>query len=186
MDILMPSELVRRHAAWLVPHGERVARIATTLGERFGLDACHQERLSAAAQLHDVGKVHVQADIVNKPGPLDPNEWKEMRQHPVHGYWLLCRVVQHQIAETVLCHHERYDGTGYPFGLSGTTVPLLSRVLAVADAYDAMTSDRPYRPAIDPAAARLELEFNAGSQFDPAVVQAMIDLIDERLLPAIA
>jgi HD-GYP domain-containing protein (c-di-GMP phosphodiesterase class II) len=186
MDTVVLSELLQRHATWLAPHGERVARIATALGKRLGLDACHQERLVAAAELHDVGKVHVRADIVNKPGPLDQSEWKEMRRHPVHGYWLLYRFVQQEIAEAVLCHHERYDGAGYPFGLSGTTVPLLSRVLAVADAYDAMTNDRPYHRGIDPAAARLELESNAGSQFDPEVVEAMLGLLDDQRLVAVA
>jgi HD-GYP domain-containing protein (c-di-GMP phosphodiesterase class II) len=186
MDTHTLSDLVHRQAAWLVPHGERAARIAADLGQQLGMESAQLERLAAAARLHDVGKIRVRADIVNKPGPLDQAEWQEMRRHPVHGYWLLYRVVHQEIAETVLCHHERYDGTGYPFGLSGTAIPLLSRVLSVADAYDAMTNDRPYHRGIDPMAARLELEYNAGVQFDPDVVEAMLALLDVQHLVAVA
>lgn len=186
MDTVVLPEMVQRHASWLASHSDRVAAVATRLGERVGLGDVQLGRMSAAARLHDVGKIRVRADIVNKPGPLDPAEWREMQRHPVHGYWLLYRVAHQEIAETVLCHHERYDGTGYPFGLSGTAIPLLSRVLSVADAYDAMTNDRPYRMGIDRTAARAELEVNACTQFDPDVVEVMLTLIDERALVAVA
>ena len=186
MDTVVLSEIVHRQATWLASHSDRVVTVATSLGRQLNLNELQLERLAGAARLHDVGKIRVRADIVNKPGPLDPTEWREMQRHPVHGYWLLYRVAHQEIAETVLCHHERYDGTGYPFGLSGTAIPLLSRVLAVADAHDAMTSDRPYRLGIDGATARYELAANAGTQFDPQVVEAMLDLIDERPLADVA
>jgi HD-GYP domain-containing protein (c-di-GMP phosphodiesterase class II) len=186
MDTVQLSDLVLQHAAWLAPHGERAARFATSLGQCLGMDSSQLDRLAAAATLHDVGKIQVRADIVNKPGPLDHAEWQEMRRHPVHGYWLLYRIVDHEIAEAVLCHHEHYDGAGYPFGLSGTAIPLLSRVLSVADAYDAMTNDRPYRRGVDAMAARLVLEANAGTQFDPDIVTAMLGLLGERRLVAVA
>jgi HD-GYP domain-containing protein (c-di-GMP phosphodiesterase class II) len=174
------TDLIGDQAAWLASHGVRVARVATTLGERLGLDVERLRLLHVAAHLHDVGKISVDGGVVNKPGPLTPREWQEMRRHPMEGFVLLDGLVHPDISEAVLCHHERYDGAGYPLGLTGSDIPHLSRILFVADAYDAMTNDRPYQSALGPEGALTELRAHAGTQFDPRVVAAMETLVGPR------
>ncbi len=168
------TDLLWQQESWLADHGSRVARIATTLGTRIGLDTEQLRRLHVAAHLHDIGKIHITEELVNRPGPLAEDEWEEMRRHPAEGFFLLDGLVHPDIATTVLFHHERYDGTGYPYGLSGTAIPQLARILFVADAYDAMTSDRPYQPALPTDFALAELELNAGTQFDPTIVSTLL------------
>jgi len=169
------TDLIWEQEAWLADHGARVARIAATLGTKLGLDAERLRRLHVAAHLHDIGKIHIANELVNKPGPLAEGEWDEMRRHPAEGFFLLDGLVHPDIATAVLFHHERFDGTGYPYGVSGIAIPYLSRILFVADAYDAMTSWRPYQPALPAEFAMAELELHAGTQFDPAVVEAMLE-----------
>lgn len=165
---------------YLSGHSSRVAYYADPLARRLGLDTEKRRRLHIAAHLHDVGKVRVDTAIVDKPGPLDPGEWVEMRRHPVEGFFIIDGLVHPHIAETVLSHHERFDGSGYPLGRSGTGIPHLARILLVADAYDAMTSDRPYQPALSPDHALAELQTHAGTQFDPEVVDAMVAVAEEH------
>jgi putative nucleotidyltransferase with HDIG domain len=161
-------------------HSSRVADLAVYLGRRLGMSADELEHLRWAALLHDVGKIGVADDILRKPGPLSVAEWEQMRRHPAYGYSI---VGQHsllsQVAEIVYSHHEHYDGTGYPRGLAGEEIPLGARIFAAADAYDAMTSDRPYRPALSHSQAIDEIERNAGSQFDPRVVAAVLEWAGE-------
>jgi len=161
-------------------HSSRVADLTVYLGQRLGMSADELEHLRWAALLHDVGKIGVADDILRKPGPLSVAEWDQMRRHPAYGYSI---VGQHsllsQVAEIVYSHHEHYDGTGYPRGLAGEKIPLGARVFAAADAYDAMTSDRPYRPALSHSQAIEEIERNAGSQFDPRVVAAVLEWAGE-------
>ncbi|MGH9000570.1 MAG: HD-GYP domain-containing protein [Acidimicrobiia bacterium] len=134
--------------------------------------------------LHDAGKVGVPERVLNKPGPLSAAEWQVMRTHPDIGYRLVGSIPFLQTAALVVRHHhESFDGTGYPDGLSGTEIPLTARVFAVADAFDAMTTARPYRPALSTEAAVGELRRMSGSQFDPDVVCAFVALCD-RLAPA--
>ena len=157
-------------------HSSRVADLAMHLGQRLGMSADEIQHLKWAGFLHDVGKLAVPDDILRKPGPLSVTEWDQMRHHPAYGYWIVRRNgFLKQAAEIVYCHHERYDGKGYPRGLTGEEIPLGARVFAVADAYDAMTSDRPYRPALSHGQAIEEIERNAGSQFDPRVVAAVLE-----------
>jgi two-component system cell cycle response regulator len=133
------------------------------------------------ALLHDIGKVGIPDDVLHKQGPLDEREWELMRQHPVIGERIL-RMIPGlgQIARIVRHEHERWDGGGYPDGLAGTAVPVGSRIILACDAYHAMTSDRPYRQAMSHADAIGELTGNAGTQFDPEVVQALVGYLYGR------
>jgi len=142
-------------------------------------DSADWADIERASLLHDVGKIGVPDSILNKPGPLTAEEWQEMRKHPAIGYEMLKDVeFLAAAAEIVYSHHERYDGKGYPKGLKGDEIPLGSRIFAVADAFDAMTSDRPYRRALDWRKAREEILTNSGVQFDPKVVKAFLECID--------
>ncbi len=133
--------------------------------------------------LHDAGKIGIPERILNKPGPLTAAEWRVMRTHPVIGYQMVDKIPFLSVAaEVVRCHHEMYDGSGYPAGLKGEGIPLPARVFSVVDAFDAMTTDRPYRAAMPVAKALAELDRMAGTQFDPAVVATFLPLAD-RLRP---
>jgi HD-GYP domain-containing protein (c-di-GMP phosphodiesterase class II) len=124
--------------------------------------------------LHDIGKLGVADAVLKKPGPLTDDEWAEMRRHPELGARILDHANLRDISAWVLAHHERIDGRGYPHGLAGGEIPLEARILAVADAYEAMTADRAYRAALGHEAAQEELRDGAGTQFDPTVVEAFV------------
>ena len=158
-------------------HAATVGRYAREIGRQLGYPQEGLENLMLAGILHDVGKVGIPSAIVMKPGPLTPEQWAEMRKHSEIGASMLGGVNLPQIAEWVHDHHERPDGRGYPRGLDGDEVPIEARILAVADAYEAMTHDRVYRPAIGAAAARKELEQGAGTQFDAEVVEAFLRVL---------
>lgn len=165
----------------LAMHSSRVARIACDLGEYFGIKDARISHLRTAAMLHDVGKLHVPARIVYKPAPLTPGEWVYMRQHPEIGFDIVADRVEPEVAEAVLTHHERYDGHGYPHRRREGETPLIARILQVADAFDAITSDRCYQPSRPFDFAMNEIEVNAKSQFDPLVVGAMMSLALDTL-----
>jgi HD-GYP domain-containing protein (c-di-GMP phosphodiesterase class II) len=165
----------------LATHGRRTAEIATAIGGQLGLDLGALERLYEAGQLHDIGKLGVSESILWKPAGLNRIEWREIRTHPEEGHRLVADVVHPDVAGAVLYHHERMDGDGYPFGIDGMTVSVTARVVQVADAIDAMTSDRPYQGALPMEIARDEIRRCAGTQFDPEVVAAAVRAIDERL-----
>ena len=153
-------------------HSERVAAMSLEMGQLMGLPEGRLQRLEWAAFLHDIGKVLVSEDILVKPGPLDPDEWQEMQQHPHHSYSILAQVDSLQdAAEIVYCHHERFDGMGYPRGLKGEEIPTEARIFAVVDAYDAMVSERPYRDPFSHEGAVNEILMHAGTQFDPEVAK---------------
>lgn len=157
-------------------HSDRVVELSLELGRRLGLPQERLKDLEWAAFLHDIGKVRVDEEILRKPGPLDASEWGEMQQHPSFSYTILAQVEQlREAAEIVYCHHERYDGMGYPRRLRGPEIPLEARIFSVADAYDAMVSSRPYRPSMDHEHAVQEIIGHAGTQFDPRVVTAFVD-----------
>jgi HD-GYP domain-containing protein (c-di-GMP phosphodiesterase class II) len=162
-------------------HTERVAALAVELGKRLGLEGEDLDALQIGALLHDVGKIGIPEWILHKPGPLDEDEWAVMREHPVISDYILSDVELPPIVRQVArWSHERIDGQGYPDWLTGDSIPLAARIVLVADAFDAITSDRPYRPARDPRAALAELRANAGSQFCPVVVAALEGLAAER------
>jgi diguanylate cyclase (GGDEF)-like protein len=159
-------------------HAEEVARIAGLTAERLGLPARVVQRCRLAGWLHDVGKLAVPEHILTKPGALDDDEWAVMRTHPVVGADIAHRVAALRPAvPAVRHHHERYTGNGYPDELAGETIPVEARIIAAADAYAAMTADRPYSAARTPHQAAAELRRSAGSHFDPAVVDALLAVL---------
>jgi diguanylate cyclase (GGDEF)-like protein len=156
-------------------HALDVAQLAAGVAARLGVDPLDRALVRRAAELHDVGKIAIDPAIVGKPGPLDEHEWAEMRRHTIIGDGLLLAAPPlRAVAPLVRASHERWDGCGYPDGIAGDAIPLAARIVAACDAYDAMTTDRVYRPAMSAAEARAELERCAGSQFDPVVVAALI------------
>ncbi|MCX8007540.1 MAG: diguanylate cyclase [Coriobacteriia bacterium] len=162
-------------------HSKNVALLATELACELGMPREHVRRLEIAALLHDVGKIGVSDRVLRKRSPLAPAEIVHVREHAVLGERILRSSGFDDVAPWVRHHHERYDGTGYPDGLSGDQIPLEARVLAICDAYDAMTSERPYRSAMSPAAALHEIDCCIGTQFDPEVAEAFIALMGRRL-----
>ena len=158
-------------------HSQTVAAHAETMAHALGCSSRQAARVRLAGLLHDVGKIGVSDAVLRKPGPLDETEWAEMRAHPEIGAKLLGPVVG-DLGEWVLAHHERLDGTGYPRGLVAAEIPLEARILAVADAYEAMTADRPYRRALGEAAAARELRAGAGTQFDAEIVETFLAELD--------
>ena len=161
-------------------HCHRLERLAIRTGERLGLPGQRLIDLSYGAYLHDVGKVRVPDGILDKPGRLTDEEWVEMRRHPEHGAEMLReKTFLRAAAQIVVCHHENYDGSGYPRGLRGEEIPMEARVVSVVDAYDAITSERPYQVAGAKSKAVQELRLNAGTQFDPRVVRAFLSVIGE-------
>jgi putative nucleotidyltransferase with HDIG domain len=168
-------------------HSLRVAQYATTTAGTLRLAPAMCELVRTASLLHDLGKVGVRDAILDKAGPLTPEEWQAMRQHPVTGWKILGPLgFLAEEARSVRHHHERFDGKGYPDGLAGYAIPLPARIIAVADAFDAMTSERPYRPAMLPHQALLELQRGAGSQFDPRMVDAFRSWFEARFLTGAA
>jgi putative nucleotidyltransferase with HDIG domain len=167
-------------------HSENVAAYAVSLGRELGLDSDHIVRLRLAAHFHDIGKVAVSSSILNKPSPLTVAEMDELRLHPTVGATMLMHAGLREEAHWICCHHEWVDGGGYPNGLRGSEIPLEARIILVADAFEAMTSDRPYSAGVAPDEALDELRRCAGSQFDPEVVEALVDLVERRELPLLA
>jgi diguanylate cyclase (GGDEF)-like protein/putative nucleotidyltransferase with HDIG domain len=161
-------------------HSETVARYSELIARELQLPDEVVERVRIGGILHDVGKIGVPDSVLNKPGPLDAADWDEMRTHPLIAARILDSATVEDIRAWVLCHHERPDGTGYPHGLVGEEIPLEARILAVADAYEAMTADRVYRDALSPERARAELVEGSGTQFDAQVVDALLAVIDRK------
>jgi HD-GYP domain-containing protein (c-di-GMP phosphodiesterase class II) len=156
-------------------HSAHVGELARKVGERLGMPAGDIALLEFAARLHDLGKLAVPDTILQKPGPLDEDEWAVMRRHPEWGAEMVSSVPGlEQLGLLVASHHERWDGSGYPDGLAGESIPLASRVISVCDAYEAMVSRRPYRASLSVQSALGELSAGAGSQFDPVVVAAVV------------
>ena len=163
----------------LASHAARVGANAEAVARRLGWNDGRLEGLRLGAALHDVGKVNVRPEVLGKTGVLDDGELAEIRTHPVEGTWLIAGVPSLSPAlPYVLFHHERWDGDGYPTRRAGPAIPLEGRVLAVADAFDAMTSLRPYRRSLSAGEAATEIASCAGTQFDPEVVDAFLAALD--------
>jgi len=162
-------------------HSQQNAEFAVELGRAVGLSERAQSGLRIAGLLHDVGKIGVPDRILKKPGPLTDEEKAIMRQHVVLSTLMVQGVPNRQdMSDAVSCHHERWDGDGYPLGLAGADIPLLGRILAVVDAYSAMILDRPYRKALTHEEAVAELRRGTGTQFDPDLVELFISLLESR------
>jgi two-component system, cell cycle response regulator len=164
----------------LQEHQRGVGALVLAVGRRLGLKGEELDVLARAAELHDVGKIAIPDAILNKPGPLDAEEWRFMRRHTILGERILMAAAAlRPVARLVRSSHERFDGGGYPDGLAGEQIPVGSRIIFVCDAYDAMISDRAYSRAITPAEALLELQSCAGTQFDPDVVDAFVATLEQ-------
>jgi hypothetical protein len=165
-------------------HTERVADIAVAIARRLGFEGSDLEAIEIGALVHDVGKVGVPESILNKPGPLNDSEWEVMRRHPLVSDFILKDVDLHPfVRQAARWSHERMDGAGYPDGLSGDLIPLPARIVLVADAWDALTSDRPYRPRRTPAEAMAEISRAVGTQFCPTVFRALEAEYDDPSSP---
>jgi HD-GYP domain-containing protein (c-di-GMP phosphodiesterase class II) len=158
-------------------HAAAVAELAILIAERLRLDSRHMRALVLGALLHDVGKLRIDERILAKPGPLDEEEWRDVQRHPHEGELLLDGVLTREVLAIVRSHHERWDGHGYPDALAETEIPLGARIVAVADAYRAMLEQRPYRDAVPPREALIEVEREAGGQFDPDCVAALLQVV---------
>jgi response regulator RpfG family c-di-GMP phosphodiesterase len=168
-------------------HVRRVARLAETAGRRLGIEGAELEDLRLAAELHDVGKLAIPDDLLLKAAPLDDDEWAFVRKHTLIGQRILiASPALVGIGRIVRSTHERWDGRGYPDGLSGEDIPLAARIVHASDAYVAMTDSRPYTEGMTPTVAALELRRCAGAQFDPAVVEAVCDAAIELNETAVA
>ena len=163
-------------------HAQRMVHLAEATARLLGRPDEEVHLIRLAALLHDIGKLGIPDAILHKPGPLTEQEWAVMSRHPEIGRQILVQAggIFVLLSRIVVAHHERWDGNGYPYGLTQDAIPLGARILAVVDAYDAMTSQRPYRQALSAADARGELERCAGSQFDPQVVAAFLQALDEQ------
>ncbi|HKL12931.1 MAG TPA: HD domain-containing phosphohydrolase [Halanaerobiales bacterium] len=162
-------------------HAERLSILAKKLGNKIKLPKSEIDRLSLLAILHDVGKTIISEKILNKPVKLTEKEWSKMKQHPATGYRICSEVDEFShVAQEILTHHERWDGQGYPKGLKGQNIPLLSRVISIVDAFDVMTNDRPYSSAISKEEALKEINRCKGTQFDPDLVEEFIEMILEE------
>jgi HD-GYP domain-containing protein (c-di-GMP phosphodiesterase class II) len=159
-------------------HAQRIAVLSKMIGERLNLSANNIGELELFSMLHDIGKIGIDDRILKKPGKLASDEWIVMKTHTEIGYRIANSASElESIAEYILTHHERRDGKGYPQGLLGDEIPILSRIVAVADSYDAMTNDRVYRQAMSVEAAIEEIKNNSGTQFDPQIVAIFNDII---------
>ncbi len=168
-------------------HLQRVNDLGLLLARELSSEGTVDSQMSFGFLLHDLGKIWVPDAVLNKPGPLTEEEWQLMHRHPEEGARILKDVafLKHGALDVVLYHHERWDGAGYPAGLAGNEIPLWARIFAVADALDAMTSDRPYRRAMPLETALGELRANSGTQFDPACVDALEAIDREELVRAV-
>ena len=161
-------------------HSQRVADYSLAIAKRMGKSEEEQRIIYYAGLLHDVGKIRVPEEVINKPGKLTEDEFEQIKVHPISGYHILKGIHDdEQIAQGAKYHHERYDGNGYPNGLEGENIPEISRIIGVADAYDAMASDRSYRNALPQEKVRSEIEKGRRQQFDKEIADIMIQMIDE-------
>jgi len=164
-------------------HSHRVSELCKSMGEALGMTEYENEELKSVGLLHDIGKITIDENVLNKPGKLTDDEWNEIKRHPEIGYRILNTVNDmSDMASYVLYHHERWDGKGYPKGLKGDEIPFVSRIINIVDSYDAMTSERSYQKALSKEVAIEELKKNAGTQFDAELVSVFIEKVLGKLV----
>jgi len=173
--VLALAKLVEAHDMYVSRHSRKVTVISTRLACELNCTLDEMRILRWAALLHDIGKVEIAGEVLNRKGPLTPEEWKQMRRHPQTGAEIV-RLASNldEVADLILAHHEWYDGRGYPYGLQGEAIPYGARILSVADAYSAMTDERPYQPCFTHKQAVAEIQRCSGTQFDPIIVSAFV------------
>ena len=182
-SIMQIVKIIDAKDSYTAGHSVRVAEYTEKIARKLRLNEYDVDILINLANLHDIGKVQIDLSILNKPGKFDDAGWVEMKKHPEVGYEIVKEIVfLKNSAEAILYHHEKVDGKGYPYGIKGDKIPLLAKILAVADAYDAMTTDRPYRKALSQKKAIKELETYAGKSFDRRISSIMIEIIKEESL----
>ena len=184
---LVLGDVVEADDGYTGMHCKSVVALALRVGEELGLGAERRRNLEFAALLHDVGKIAIPKEIINKPGKLEPDEWVLVRTHTVEGQKMLDRVggFMHDVGLIVRSHHERWDGNGYPDGLAGQAIPLEARIIACCDSWNAMRTDRAYRKALAVEAALAELKANAGFQFEPRIVEVLLGIVPAAELAAV-
>jgi putative nucleotidyltransferase with HDIG domain len=178
---LLLRDLLEEDDEYTGRHTEDVVGLSVQVAERMELDEDTRRAAELGALLHDIGKIAVPDEIINKPGPLDDEEWAIMKTHTVEGQRMLAQVggLLADVGLVVRASHERWDGGGYPDGLAGEAIPVAARIVSACDAFNAMTTDRSYRKALPLEVAIGELVKNAGTQFDPAVVEALVSIVAE-------
>jgi HD-GYP domain-containing protein (c-di-GMP phosphodiesterase class II) len=179
-DATVDALLASLHArdGYTGSHSDEVVQLCEVVARELGFGPFELAVTRQAAALHDLGKVGIPDAVLSKPGPLDDDEWAIMRQHPAIGETIVTSIDElAHLGLVIRAEHERWDGSGYPDGLKGDDIPLISRIVFACDAWHAMTSDRPYRKAMDEADALAELRRNSGSQFDPGVVTALAKVL---------
>jgi putative nucleotidyltransferase with HDIG domain len=176
---LLLGDVIEADDVYTGQHTQDVVELTVAVADRLGVDEETRRAAEFGALLHDVGKVAIPNEIINKPGPLDDEEWAIMKTHTVEGQRMLERVggLLARVGLVVRASHERFDGGGYPDGLAGEAIPLASRIVSACDAYNAMTTDRSYRKALTAGVAVAELRANSGTQFDPKVVDALVAVV---------
>jgi diguanylate cyclase (GGDEF)-like protein len=163
-------------------HTRRLKEIALLIGSQIDLPASELKRLELLANYHDIGMLNISEEILKKPEPLSADEWTEIKRHPETGYRIVRSTQEYDyIAREILCHHEAWDGSGYPEGLEGSEIPLLSRIITIADAFEVMSSGRPYKKAMYPEEIITEFKNCSGSRFDPGLVDKFLEVIDDQL-----
>ena len=183
----MLSKAIEARDPYTQGHSARVTALAEEVARRLGWSPEQLATLRIGGPLHDIGKLAVSDDVLRKEGKLDPEEIDQIRQHPTIGARILLRMAAlREAIPYVLYHHERWDGRGYPSGKAGEEIPVEARVLAVADAFDAMTSDRPYRRALSREDALAEVGRCSGTQFDPEIARVFLEVFAEDELPVAA
>ncbi|MBN2300555.1 MAG: diguanylate cyclase [Acholeplasmataceae bacterium] len=163
-------------------HSKRVSEICLSLGKALEMTGDDLNLLKMISNLHDIGKIAIDESILNKPGKLDEKEWNSIKKHPEIGFRILSSSPEYaKIAQDILSHHERYDGKGYPRGIKGEEIPIRARIISVADSYDAMISERPYRKPLTHQEAIEEIRINMGKQFDPQIAKLFIELFEKKM-----
>jgi putative two-component system response regulator len=178
--LIMLANAIELRDQYTRGHVERVRDHALILGKQIGLTSSQMDQVFYGSLLHDIGKIHIPESVLKKPGPLSETEWAEMKKHPVIGVEMVKDIAYLAPSIPVIrSHHEQWDGTGYPDGLAGEAIPLVARIVSVADSLDAMSTARPYQQALSPEQAYEEILRGSGSRYDPSVVRAFQKSWDE-------